>query len=133
MATKSMAYDHPEYVIRRNFSGVNTAGANGSSASFVAFQNTKLHAVSFKVLTAGTSAGAGNAAIIRSVSGTTTTNYTTVALGTNTAGYTTRVELPSTATMLPFDNFNFVNGTDATGRFFFALEYSALPGAEVSE
>lgn len=133
MATKSMAYDHPEYLIRRNFSGVNTAGNGGNSASFVAFQNLKLHAVSFKVLTAGTSAGAGNAAIIRTTSGTTTTNFTTVALGTNTAGYTTRVELPSTATMVPFDNFVFVNGTDGTGRFFYAMEYSVIPGSEVSD
>lgn len=133
MATKSMAYDHPNYLVRQNYSYLQSAGASSSSTPFVAFQTTKLHSVSVKVSVAGTSATSGNALIVRHVSGTTTTNYTTVALGTNAAAYTTRVELPSTATMAPFDHLVCVNGTDATGRAYWGLEYSAVPGADVTD
>lgn len=132
MAVKSMAYDHPQYTVRNNFSLLTAAGNATSSSPFVSFQAVRLHAVSIKVMAAGTSAGSGNALIFRGI-GTGTTNFTTVALGTNTAGYTTRVELPSTATMAAFDHLISVNGTDATGRAYWAVEYSAVPGADVTD
>ena len=133
MATKSMTYDHPEYTVRRNFSMVTSAGNGVASNAFMAYQNIRLHSVSIKVLAQGTSATTGNALIFRGVGAGGTTNYTTVALGTNTVGYTTRVELPSTSTAVAFDHITSVNGTDGTGRAYWALEYSAIPGAEVSD
>lgn len=133
MATKNMAYDHPNYTIRRDFSMITSAGNGAASNPFVSYQAIRLHSVSVKVLVAGTSATTGNALIFRGIGPGGTTNYTTVALGTNTAGYTTRVEFSSTATAAAFDHITSVNGTDATGRAYWAMEYSAMPGADVTE
>ena len=133
MATKDMAYDHPNYTIRRDFSMITSAGASTSSNPFVSYQTVRLHSVSIKVLVAGTSVGSGNALIFRGIGPGGTTNYTTVALSTNAIAYTTRVEFPANSTAAAFDHITSVNGTDATGRAYWALEYSAMPGAAVTD
>lgn len=124
-------YDNPNATIRRCQSAETVAGANGVSAKWMEFQKLRLKAVHHKVTTAGTSAGAGNAAIIKAG----TTALATFTLGTTTAGANQTINLGAVAAALEVASLTDItctNGTDATGRGIVSYEYEILPDASQS-
>jgi len=125
MATKGMAYDHPNFTIRRERSVLTTAGNGTGTEAFMSFQKTRLITAYIKVQTAGTSAGHNIQFQNNGVS------FATVTLGTNTANYTTSVSLNQSID--PYDHWRTVNGTDATGRAYITWEYETLPTAVVTD
>lgn len=117
-------YDHPSFLTRQcELVGVTTAGANGTSSGGLVFPwDINVHTVLAVVKTAGTSAGAGNQAIL--LAGTATLG--SVALGTNTAGYVgTSGDLATKVTA--GTPLYIKNGTDATGVCWVNIEWNAAP------
>lgn len=136
MATKSMAYDHPAYIGVGSQSFACAAGASAVSANkFIAFTNLIVKSVTVAVVTAGTSAGAGNAIIVKQITGqgTTTTALATATLGTNTAGVSVNVAITTNGTLAQGETLTFTNGTDATGAAVVGVEYVVVPGATVTQ
>lgn len=135
MATKSMSYDHPAYRAVLGQSHHCIAGANAVSINrFNAYQRAIIKSVTGTVLTAGTSAGAGNGVIVKAVTaaGATTTAIATISLNTLTSGQAVNV-VPSATTLAQGEYLTFTNGTDATGVANVAVEYVLNPGADVTE
>lgn len=121
-----MAYDDPNAVIREERSFLTVAGANGVSNKHAYFQKRRINAVHAIVVTAGTSAGAGNAVIVKGGPAGTTA-IATVTLGTLTAGQSVDVAVGSD--IASKDQLNFTNGTDATGVALVVLELQQYPDA----
>lgn len=106
-------YDHPSYITRQQIClGKTTAGANGTSliTALSPVSNMRVRAVSATVITAGTSAGAGNCAII--LNGTTSIGQ--INLGTSAAG-TVVASSDLNTTISSGTALAIKNGTDATG------------------
>ena len=141
------SYDHPSYLTRQVISLTNTAGASGTSGwkSFVS--DMRFRKASVTVRTAGTSSGAGAAALLL-VIGTYVTGFSTGGIGTalttttgtNTVG-TLAVALGSSAAGFvgTSSDLNFrlmagsalalKNGTDATSVYDVSLEAYLDPEA----
>lgn len=136
MATKSMAYDHPQYMVAQSSVHSAPAGANAVAAGkFLAFTNLIIKSATAAVITAGTSAGGGNGVIVKAITGqgTTTTALGTISLNTQTSGVSANVVLSSgTSTLLQGEYLTFTNGTDATGASIVSIEYVPVPGATVT-
>jgi hypothetical protein len=135
MTTTSQAYDHPTYTARQSASFTSTAGAGGVGCRFTAFTGMLAWSATATVTTAGTSVGAGAAAIIQKVSGTTTSTLGTITLGSSTANTVVNLALSTVTggvTMLQGDRLIAVNGTDATSAFSLAFEVSVIPEATVT-
>jgi len=135
MATKSMAYDNPTYISRDSASFSSVAGASAVGCKFANFTNSIAYSATAIVQVAGTSAGAGAAAIIQLVSGTATTALGTLALGSsaaNTVVTTTLTNVPGGVAMLPGDVLRAVNGTDATSTYVMVYEYQVAPIGSVT-
>lgn len=122
-------YDHPSYVTRQQIVlAKSTAGANGTSYFFGFPETVRIRNVSATVVTAGTSAGAGNACQLLAigtsapVGGTSTTTTTTTAtigsinLGTSTANVVSTSGDLNTI-LYQGSILAIKNGTDATGVF----------------
>jgi hypothetical protein len=121
-----MAYDDPNAVLRQEVRMASVAGANGTNAAarFRVFQKSRLVAAHCWVETAGTSAGAGNAIILKQG----TTALATFTLGTLTAN--SQVDITGlAATLNPGDAITITNGTDATGVASVVLELQQTPDA----
>lgn len=125
MATFTLAYDDPAYLVRQQgYLGPTTAG-NGTVATgkFVAFTAMQVYAAQATVITAGTTAGA--TLIFSKVSGTATTVLATATLGTSAAGVTVNKVLSTAAggaALLQGDFVTVTNGTDATAVAVVGLE-----------
>ena len=135
MTTTSQAYDHPTYTARQSASFTSTAGASGVGCRFTAFTGMLAWSATATVTTAGTSVGAGAAAIIQKVSGTTTSTLGTITLGSSTANTVVNLALSTVTggvTMLQGDRLIAVNGTDATSAFSLAFEVSVSPEATLT-
>lgn len=137
MTAINLSYDHPAYRTPLAQSFACAAGANAVSANkFVAYTNVIIKAATVVVVTAGTSAGAGNGIIVKSVTGqgTTTTALATASMGTNTAGVSTNLVISSgTGTLLQGESLTFTNGTDATGANLVCIEYVPVAFANVTQ
>jgi hypothetical protein len=120
-------YDHPSYVARQMDNlGPVTAGANGTSLVGGYPMDMRLRRMSATVVTAGTSAGAGNAIYPMILTGTVTTTLGTFTMGTLAAN--TVVALPDVNTLLPTGSLFFAkNGTDATGKSILVAEMHGDP------
>jgi|GEM_PF-3861773 len=127
MTRFSQAYDGPDFNIRREFSAQSVAGNAAVSCRFASFQKCRLVAAHLEVVAAGTSAGAGNAAILKAG----TTALATATLGTSTAGARQTLDLGD-AVLSSLDRFSITNGTDATGTVHLTLEYEHLADASYS-
>ena len=137
-------YDHPSYITTQFMNlGVNTAGANGTSAGWGFSSDLRVRKFTAEVRTAGTSATSGNSAILiyigTSVAGynlqpvvltTTTTTATlgTLALGSSTAN-TVVTSTDMNARLVTGGLLQMKNGTDATGVYAVTLEYHLDPAA----
>jgi len=113
-------YDHPNFITRREFGIDTVAGAATVGARFARFQKHKLKAVHVRVIAAGTSAGAGNALIVRHG----TTAIGTFTLGTTTVGATQSIVMNREVSSLEL--VDGTNGTDATGRVHVIYEHEML-------
>lgn len=127
MATKSMAYDHPAYLVPLPFSGSTTAGANGVSTKWAAFTAMKLKSVTLGINVASTSA---SQPLLYVKSGTATTTNTLTAL-TSAATTPLNNDLSSVA-VIQGDQFWVTHGTDATAVLGVCVEAVVTPGAAVT-
>lgn len=124
MAEKSMAYDHPAYLIR-NLVGQHVTGSGGAFR-FAAFTDMRVKAVIAKPTTAGTSADTLTAF---KLSGTTTTTQVLTTFG---SAATTHTRVEGTLTLAQGDALSIVKGTDATGVIALGVELEAIAGASVT-
>jgi hypothetical protein len=134
MTVKSQVYDHPTYVTRQSSVHTSLAGSGAIGCRFTAFTNMLAYSATVTVQTAGTSA-ANNLVILEQVSGTATTTFGTLTLGTasaNTVFTTTLTNVAGGVTMLQGDVLRAVNGTDIVGVFSLAWEVSVQPEANVT-
>lgn len=119
-------YDHPTFLTRQMNDCATVAGANGTSILAAYPMDVNVRRLTASVVTAGTSAGAGNAIYPMILSGTTTTTLGTFTMGTLTANSV--VQLPDVNTLLPAGSLLFFkNGTDATGKSALGIEIHGNP------
>lgn len=120
-----MAYDDPDYTIRREQSMLTVAGNAAVSARMINFQKMRLKKVHARVVTAGTSAGHA----LNIYHGT--TSIGAISLGTSAAGATAS-SAALNRTVDSLEQVNIVNGTDATGVAVVNYEFETLPDANQS-
>ena len=128
MAERSMAYDHPAYVVPQIYSGNTTVGANGVSQKWAAFTAQRIEAVTVGPNVASTSA---TTPLLYKKSGTATTTTTLTAL-TSAATAAVRTELSTALSLAQGDQFWVAHGTDATVSLSVAVETYLTPGANVT-
>jgi hypothetical protein len=129
MATKTLAYDHPAYLVPHVFAGNTTVGANGISQKFAAFTAMQIKAVQSSPNIASTAAG--SQPLMYTVSGTTTATTTLTVL--TSGARTTRNDALSTAvSLVAGDQVYLTHGTDATAVMSFAVECNLTPGAALT-
>lgn len=119
-----MAYDAPDYLIRREIHVPNLTGAASASLKkFHMFQAAKLKAVHGTIITAGTNA----AAAFDIYAGTTSVG--SLAIGTNTAG--SLVTSGAINAAIPQNGFIEIKGAanSATAVASLAIEYEVDPSA----
>ena len=120
-----MAYDSPEYAVRREQSHLTVAGATTESARIMSFQRLRLKKVHAQVVTAGTA----TTHALNIYHGT--TSIGSISLGTSAAG-STGSSAALNRTVDSLEQVNIVNGTDATGVAVVSYEYETLPDASQS-
>lgn len=115
-------YDHPTYLARNVLQFRTSAGANGTSSSFILPWAVDVHQMSAVVAVAGTTAGA----TVFLLSGTSSVTNSLITYGTSTAGSTgTTGDLAAT---IPAGTLiSIKNGTDATGVANVTVEYNLNP------
>lgn len=128
MANKSMAYDHPAYIVPQVYSGMSAAGANGVTTKFAAFTAMKLKQTVMGPVIASTAAG--SQPLLYTKSGTTTSTTTLTVL--TSASSAAIVNDISDVTLAQGDQFWCTHGTDATATVAFAIEAVVVPGADIS-
>lgn len=126
MATHSTRYDHPNILVRREHSIIATAGATTAFGKMRNFQAMRLKGAHATVITAGTATTHGYDVY----SGTTSVG--TIALSTNTAGYTLSVDL-SNAAVAAGDYMEIKSLADATGVAEVVLEYGSDAQAVITK
>jgi hypothetical protein len=128
MAERSMAYDHPAYVVPQIYSGNTTVGANGVSQKWAAFTAQRIEAVILGPNVASTSA---TTPLLYKKSGTSTTTTTLTAIS-SAATAAARNELSTALSLAQGDQFWVTHGTDATVSLSVAVESYLTPGANVT-
>jgi hypothetical protein len=131
MTTKTLAYDHPVYLVRQALpGGVNVAGSGDNTTVVnVPFSGSTVFSATFTVTTAGTST-ANNLFTVSKTSGTTTTVLGTATLGTATAGSVVNIALSATAggvALLQGDRLFATSGTDVVGVAVVTYELGIAP------
>jgi hypothetical protein len=129
MATKSMAYDHPAYIIRQSYSGMSAAGASGVTTKFAAYTAMKILSVTQGPVIAATAAG--SQPLLYSKSGT-TTSTTTLTVLTSASSAAINDALATPVTLAQGDQFWYTHGTDGTATVGVAIETQLVPGASVT-
>lgn len=128
MANKSMAYDHPAYLVPQVFSGGTTVGANGVTTKFAAFTAMKLKQVVATPFIASTAAGSQPLLYVKSGTATSTTTLTVL----TSASVTPLVNDITDVTLAQGDVVWATHGTDATAALAIAIEALVIPGANLS-
>lgn len=121
-----MAYDDPAFLTAHQQSFVGAAGTTGTNGYFNPVEAVYARQARVDVRTAGTAAGC--VVVIREG----TTAITTVTMGTNTAGYSTSVDL--TDTLIgggSNEALNFMMAGDATGVMAVTYEYRYDPAGSL--
>ena len=129
MATKTMSYDHPAYLVPIVHSGSTTAGANGVTTKFAAFTAMKLKRVIHGPNLALVSTSASQP-LVYTQSGTATATTTLTAI--TSAAYTVAEDDITDVSLAAGDVFWYTHGTDATTSRSVAFECSIIPGATVA-
>lgn len=116
-----MAYDSPDFNLKRERVHLTTAGASAVTGKFTSFATLLLKRMKANVITAGTSSGAGNKVDLY----VGTASVATVTLGSSTADtVSSDVDLTAIAAVAPGTVISFKNGTDATGVAGICLEFT---------
>ena len=129
MATRSMNYDHPAYLVPVPYSGLSAAGANGVTTKFCAYTASKIMSVTYAPVIATTAAG--STPLLFSKTGTTTTTSTLTAL-TSASSVARNVALATAISLAQGDQFWCTHGTDAQAAVAFSIETLLVPGADVT-
>lgn len=123
----AFAYDHPNYVVRREWFAGEAGGAGTTEyGAWYPFQKAKLEAVHVVVTTAGTAAGHGFDVYIG------TDSVGTVSLGTSAAGATGSVTTFSADTVASLTKVSVRSLADATGKARVIYEWIADPTGSAS-
>jgi hypothetical protein len=136
MATKSMAYDHPAYLVPVTFGGEIAATASSKSARFACYTAMAVKSFNVTVLTAGTAVNAIN--LVRmAAGGTALTTMASIAstVGTNVGGVTINALAThaSASALAQGDALWAEKGSgDATGVYAVGVECVLVPGANVT-
>ncbi|MCK0507910.1 hypothetical protein [Aromatoleum anaerobium] len=117
-----MAYDDPDYSIRRESAHITTAGATTEGAKFRLFQAARLKKVHAAVITAGTATTHGYDVYHG------TTSIGTIALSTSAAGVTASSALLDRA-IGSMTQMSVKSLADATGVAHIIYEYEITPDA----
>lgn len=127
MATKSMAYDHPTYIVRQATAlSLPAVAASISAGKFVAFTAMKVKGISTMVNIAGTATGAG----YNFYNGTTSVGAVT--LGTSAAG-TEGTRFETSVTLASGGYLDIKTKADSATMAASALiEFEIIPGADVT-
>ena len=156
MTTKSMAYDHPAYLVRQAYCPpAQVAGASKSFDKFVAFTAAIVYSIAATAVTAGTSTytawngtatvtttGTGDTLTAFKLSGTSTSTYGPYAIDAAVGGVN-RVQISTNTgagsatadgglTLAAGDRFWVARGTDATAVQLPVIEWAVAPNAVVS-
>lgn len=130
MATKSMAYDHPAYLVPVVYSGSTTVGANGVTTKFAAYTAMKIKQVIQKPNLALITTAAGSQPLLYSQTGSTTSTTTLTVL--TSASYAAVTDDIADVTLAAGDCFWVTHGTDAAVSNSVAIECQLIPGAAVA-
>ena len=134
MATRSMRYDSPAYLVPLTVSKETAAGASAVGAKYVAFTTMLLKSATVMLTTTGTLTAAGNTNLTFKKLGTATTSVGFVNLnpyGTSTVNQVgTNVTL--TGTLTQGEMIAATNGTDATFVTSVTYEFLISPGADIT-
>lgn len=126
MTTKSLAYDHPAYLVPVVYSAGITAGANGVTEKFSAFTAQKIKSVTVVPNTVGTSA---TQPLLYTKSGTTTATATLSAIGSASIAVKNNA---LDITLAQGDQFWVAHGTDATQATSVAIETYVVAGGNLT-
>ena len=130
MTSQSRSYDDAAYSIPVQFSASTTAGANGVTTKFCAFEAMRIkQVVSSPNLTLVTTA-AGSQPLIYCQSGTTTATTTLTVL--TSAAYDTVVDDIEEVALARGDVFWYTHGTDAQTSRSVAFECALVPGTDLA-
>jgi hypothetical protein len=130
MAVKSMAYDHPAYLVPQSVGGNIIAGV-ATQFKFACWTTMILKSVQVTSNGAGKGAAA-DVVLVHKISnqGTTTTSLANV--GTWTAAQLLSKQALGTFTFVAGDQVAITKGTDATVTYACGLELYVSPGADVT-
>lgn len=120
-----MAYDSPDYAVRREQSALTTAGATTESARMISFQRLRLKKVHAHVVTAGTA----TTHALNIYHGT--TSIGAISIGTATAHSSFSSALLD-RTVESLERIAVRTGADATGVCVVDYEFEVLPDAAKS-
>lgn len=135
MATKSMSYDHPAYLVPVTpFGGEIAAAASSKTARFVAYTAMNVKAAVVSVITAGGTVNAVN--LVRQATGgtalTTLASISTI-IGTSVGGYTTYAMMTGGTLLAQGDILWAEKGAgDGVGVYAVGVECVLVPGANVT-
>lgn len=137
MATKSMAYDHEAYTTPHYFDGSIAAAASSATNRFVAPTGIILRGVMATVVTAGGTANTID--VLRmAAGGTALTTMATIAnvIGTAVGGVTTYATFTHATASSGLTQGDVVwaakGSADGTGVYAVTIEYTLVPGANVT-
>lgn len=128
MATKSMEYCHPAYLVPVIYSGSSAVGANGVTTKFCAYTAQKIMSLTYSANIASTSA---TQPLFYYKSGTTTSTATPTSVSsalTSAVNYAFATPL----SLAQGDQFWLAHGTDETVSLSVAVETLVVPGANVT-
>ena len=136
MATKSMAYDHPAYVVPQTFQGSIAATASATTLQVAMPYAASLKSAVVTVVTAGGTANTIDV-IRQATGGTALTTMATIAnvIGTSVGGVTTYALMThASATALAQGDVIWAakGSADGTGVYAVAIEYVLIPGTTIT-
>lgn len=135
MATKSMAYDHPAYLVPVTFGGEIAAAASSKTARFAVYAPMYIKSFNASVITAGGTVNGVNL-VRQAAGGTALTTMASIAttIGTNVGGVTINALMTSTVgAMVQGDILWAEKGSaDGVGVYAVGVEMTLVPGALVT-
>ena len=128
MATTSMQYSHPVYIVPVIYSGSSAAGANGVTTKWAAYTAQKIMSVSYAANIASTSS---TTPLLYKKSGTTTSTTTMTAVA-SAATAAVNYAPATPVSLAQGDQFWVAHGTDGTVALSIAVETLVVPGSTVT-
>ena len=135
MATKSMAYDHPAYLVPVTFGGEIAAAVSSKTARFACYAPMIIKSINASVITAGGTVNALNL-VRQAVGGTALTTMASFAttIGTNVGGVTVNALMTSTVGNLAQGDILWAEkgSADGVGVYAVGVELVLVPGTTVT-